>query len=142
MCPNCEESEETVEHFLGQSPATVLLLGNTFYNHLMTSRDIFRLQEIFPLYHHQVHQTHQLLQQPGQPGPVRGYLMLSVPSCPLALLVSHPLSLQLAAGRSLLDPPLLLPLLLVKRSRQSFFVAILLWVSGVQAPLFKKNPGD
>ena len=42
MCPNCEESEETVEHFLGQCPATALLRGNTFYNHYMTSRDIFK----------------------------------------------------------------------------------------------------
>ena len=44
MCPNCEESEEMVEHFLGQCPATALLRGNTFYNHYMTLRirDIFK----------------------------------------------------------------------------------------------------
>ena len=42
MCPNCEETEETVEHFLGQCPATALLRENTFYHHYLTSRDIFR----------------------------------------------------------------------------------------------------
>ena len=42
MCPNCKESEETVEHFLGHCPATALLRRNTFYNQYMTSRDIFK----------------------------------------------------------------------------------------------------
>ena len=42
MCPNCEESEETVECFLGQCPATALLGGNAFYNHYMIARDIFK----------------------------------------------------------------------------------------------------
>ena len=42
MWPNCKESEETVEHFLGHYPAKALLRGNTFYNHYMTSMDIFK----------------------------------------------------------------------------------------------------
>ena len=41
MCPNCEESEETVEHFLGQCPATAILRGNTFNDYYMTSKHIF-----------------------------------------------------------------------------------------------------
>ena len=42
MCPNCKESEETVEHFLGQCPARALLRGNmnTFCNYYLTVRDI------------------------------------------------------------------------------------------------------
>ena len=36
------ESEETVEHYLGQCPATALLGGYTFYNHFITSRDILK----------------------------------------------------------------------------------------------------
>ena len=42
MCPNCEESEETVEHFLGQCPATAFLRGNTSCNHFMTARNVFK----------------------------------------------------------------------------------------------------
>ena len=41
MCPNCEESEETVEHFLGQCPATAILRCNTFNDYYMTSKHIF-----------------------------------------------------------------------------------------------------
>ena len=39
---NVSTPEEAVEHFLGQCSATVLLRGNTFYNHCMTARDIFK----------------------------------------------------------------------------------------------------
>ena len=127
MCPNCEEWKETVEHFLEQCPAKALLRGNIFYNHYMTSRDIFKR---YSLYYHQVHQAHQPLQRPGLPGPIGGYLML--PVLRSASSTGYPFSLQLTSGRSLLDSSLLLGTM----GRQSFFVVNSSGPSGVQ-PLFR-----
>ena len=122
MCPNCEESEETVKHFLGQCPATALLRGNTFYNHYMTSRDIFKRYSLTT-----ITKFIRLTNRFSDPDNLdqSGVTSCCLCSSPLALLVSHPL--QLTSGRSILDSPLLLPPLLVTRARQSFFVAILLW---------------
>ena len=100
MCPNCEESEETVKHFLGQCPATALLRGNTFYNHYMTSRDIFTRYSLTT-----ITKFIRLTNRFSDPDNLdqSGVTSCCLCSGPLALLVSHPLSsLHLAALSSTL----------------------------------------
>ena len=48
LCPNCRESKEMVEHFLGQCPATALFRGNTFCNCYMTVKVIFKRHDLSP----------------------------------------------------------------------------------------------
>ena len=134
MCPNCEEWKETVEHFLEQCPAKALLRGNIFYNHYMTSRDIFKRYSLTT-----ITKFIRLTNRFSDPDNLdqSGVTSCCLCSSPLALLVSHPLSsLHLAALSSTL---LSYFPLLVTRARQNFFVAVLLWALRSAAPLKAKK---
>ena len=107
----------------------------------MTHKQKGHIQEILPINHHQVHQTLQPLQRPGQPGPVRGYLVLTVPGTvcpgPLAQPVSHPFSsLHLAPPSSTLLT--YHPLYLSPGAGRASLI-ILSWALRRPAPLQKKK---
>ena len=46
LCPKCLKSEETIEHFLRQCPATAFLRDNTFNNYFMTTTDMLNVQTL------------------------------------------------------------------------------------------------
>ena len=121
MCPNCEESEETVEHFLGQCPATALLRGNTFYNHYMTSRDIFKRYSLTTITKF-IRLTNRFIDPDN----------LGLPKVTCAQVLWHHswLAPLLPSGRSLLRSPLQL----FTRDRQSLFDTIFSWALQSPAP--------
>ena len=94
MCPHCKESEETVEHFLGQCPATALLRGKTFCNYYMNARDIFKKHALSTIIKF-IRYTNRFSDL--ETWTCRGYLVLPM-FRPLSIIV-WPFSLQLTLGR-------------------------------------------